>query len=232
MPTSRTGTRSLPIAPSTAPTSGCSGSTARSRNGTAADGGLGLRAITPPPPGAWRGSRASTTGGCGITCGCSGSSNSSSRRPPVPVAASSAIWRSGSIPAVRMRGCGKTSSRWTLHVGAPPDGFNVDGQDWGLPPFIPWKLRAAHFEPFLKTVRAAMRGVAGLRVDHVMGLYRLFWIPPDGSPKTGAYVQLPAQRAARPPDARERRARVPSWWARTWAPSRTRCATTSGTEGS
>ncbi len=78
-------------------------------------------------------------------------------------------------------------------VGAPPDGFNVEGQDWGLPPFIPWKLRAAHFEPFLKTVRAAMRGVAGLRVDHVMGLYRLFWIPPDGSPKTGAYVQLPAQ---------------------------------------
>ena len=46
------------------------------------------------------------------------------------------------------------------HVGAPPDGFNVDGQDWGLPPFVPWKLRAAHFEPFIKTVRAAMRGVA------------------------------------------------------------------------
>ena len=79
------------------------------------------------------------------------------------------------------------------HVGAPPDGFNEAGQDWGLPPFIPWKLRAAHFAPYLKTVRAAMRGIDGLRVDHVMGLYRLFWIPPDGSPKTGAYVQLPAR---------------------------------------
>jgi len=78
-------------------------------------------------------------------------------------------------------------------VGAPPDGFNEDGQDWGLPPFVPWKLRAAHFEPFIKTVRAAMRGVRGLRVDHVMGLYRLFWIPPGGSPKTGAYVHLPAR---------------------------------------
>ncbi len=79
------------------------------------------------------------------------------------------------------------------HVGAPPDGFNVEGQDWGLPPFIPWKLRSAHFDPFVKTVRAAMRGVAGLRVDHVMGLYRLFWVPPGGSPKTGAYVHLPAR---------------------------------------
>jgi 4-alpha-glucanotransferase len=78
------------------------------------------------------------------------------------------------------------------HVGAPPDGFNVEGQDWGLPPFVPWKLRAAHFDPFIKTVRAAMRGVSGLRVDHVMGLYRLFWIPPGGSAKTGAYVHLPS----------------------------------------
>jgi 4-alpha-glucanotransferase len=79
------------------------------------------------------------------------------------------------------------------HVGAPPDGFNVEGQDWGLPPFVPWKLRAAHFEPFIKTLRAAMRDVHGLRVDHVMGLYRLFWIPPGGSAKTGAYVHLPAR---------------------------------------
>ena len=78
------------------------------------------------------------------------------------------------------------------HVGAPPDGFNVEGQDWGLPPFVPWKLRVAHFDPFIKTVRAAMRGVSGLRVDHVMGLYRLFWIPPGGSAKTGAYVHLPS----------------------------------------
>ena len=79
------------------------------------------------------------------------------------------------------------------HVGAPPDGFNVEGQDWGLPPFVPWKLRAAHFEPYIKTLRAAMRGVNGLRVDHVMGLYRLFWIPPGGSAKTGAYVHLPSR---------------------------------------
>jgi len=58
---------------------------------------------------------------------------------------------------------------------------------------VPWKLRAAHFEPYLKTLRAAMRGFEGLRVDHVMGLYRLFWIPAGGSPKTGAYVHLPAR---------------------------------------
>ncbi len=109
----------------------------------------------------------------------------------------------GMQPRRRSRGRVRSRRFGCLDVARPPrlgcacrrapDGFNVDGQDWGLPPFIPWKLRAAHFEPFIKTVRAAMRGVAGLRVDHVMGLYRLFWIPPDGSPKTGAYVHLPAQ---------------------------------------
>ena len=108
-------------------------------------------------------------------------------------ATSSATSPSASTPVALMRGCGSTCSRSDARVGAPPDGFNEDGQDWGLPPFVPWKLRAAHFEPFIKTVRAAMRGVRGLRVDHVMGLYRLFWIPPGGSPKTGAYVHLPAR---------------------------------------
>ncbi len=79
-----------------------------------------------------------------------------------------------------------------VHVGAPPDGFNRRGQDWGLPPFVPWKLRQAHFAPWISTVRAAMRSAGGLRVDHVMGLYRLFWIPADGSPRSGAYVHGPA----------------------------------------
>ncbi|HEX4229840.1 MAG TPA: 4-alpha-glucanotransferase [Bryobacteraceae bacterium] len=74
-------------------------------------------------------------------------------------------------------------------VGAPPDEFNTRGQNWGLPPFLPNKLRAAGYEPFVQTVRAAFRHGGGLRIDHVMGLFRLFWIP-EGQPSlNGAYVR-------------------------------------------
>ncbi len=76
-------------------------------------------------------------------------------------------------------------------VGAPPDRFNPDGQDWGLPPFVPHRLRQAHLAPFIETVRAALRHAGGLRIDHVMGLFRLWWIPVDG-PGGGAYVRYPA----------------------------------------
>jgi 4-alpha-glucanotransferase len=79
-----------------------------------------------------------------------------------------------------------------MAVGAPPDEFNTLGQDWGVPPFDPWKLRAAGYEPFIETVRSALRHAGGMRLDHVMGLYRLFWIPRGGSPADGTYVQYPA----------------------------------------
>ncbi len=79
-----------------------------------------------------------------------------------------------------------------VRVGAPPDEFNTQGQDWGLPPFVPWKLRAAGYEPFVQTIRMALRHAGGLRVDHVMGLFRLFWIPLDGDQAAGTYVRYPA----------------------------------------
>jgi 4-alpha-glucanotransferase len=75
-----------------------------------------------------------------------------------------------------------------LRIGAPPDEFNEAGQDWGLPPFVPWKLRAAGYRPFIDTVRAAFRHAGGLRVDHVMGLFRLFLLGDGG----GTYVRYPA----------------------------------------
>jgi 4-alpha-glucanotransferase len=78
-------------------------------------------------------------------------------------------------------------------VGAPPDTFNPAGQDWGLPPFVPWKARAALYEPFVATMRAGLAHGGGLRIDHVMGLFRLYWIPPGGGPRDGAYVRYPAQ---------------------------------------
>jgi 4-alpha-glucanotransferase len=80
-----------------------------------------------------------------------------------------------------------------ISVGAPPDGFNTWGQDWGLPPFVPHRLRAAAYEPFVQTIRAALTHAGALRIDHVMGLFRLFWIPRGAEPAQGTYVRYPAE---------------------------------------
>jgi (1->4)-alpha-D-glucan 1-alpha-D-glucosylmutase len=76
-------------------------------------------------------------------------------------------------------------------VGAPPDDFNLKGQNWGLPPLVPERLRAAAYAPFIATLRANMKHPGALRIDHVMGLARLFWVPPGGEPAAGAYVHYP-----------------------------------------
>src|SRR2546427_633375 len=76
-------------------------------------------------------------------------------------------------------------------MAAPPDPFNEAGQDWGLAPFAPWRLRAAGYEPFIHALRAAFRHGAGLRLDHVMGLFRLYWIPRGSDPARGLYVRYP-----------------------------------------
>lgn len=80
-----------------------------------------------------------------------------------------------------------------VSVGAPPDTFNRDGQDWGLPAFIPWRLRQADYGPFIDSIRTSMISGGGLRIDHVMGLFRLWWIPGGSGPVDGAYVTQPAQ---------------------------------------
>jgi len=80
-----------------------------------------------------------------------------------------------------------------VSVGAPPDMLNSIGQDWGSPPLVPWRLRAADYEPFVQTVRATIAGAGGLRIDHVMGLFRLWWIPKGAEPTQGAYVRYPAE---------------------------------------
>ena len=78
-------------------------------------------------------------------------------------------------------------------LGAPPDDFNSDGQDWNLAAFIPHRLRAALYEPFIQTIRSSLQHAGGLRIDHVMGLFRLYWIPADLGPRRGAYVAYPAE---------------------------------------
>ena len=77
---------------------------------------------------------------------------------------------------------------WT--IGAPPDPIGPHGQNWGLPPYQPHRLRAHGYASFLATLRANLRRVAILRLDHVMGLFRLFWIPPGGEPADGTYVRF------------------------------------------
>ena len=76
-----------------------------------------------------------------------------------------------------------------MRVGAPPDEFFPDGQDWGVPPFDPWKLRAAGCEPFVDAIRSAARHAKGVRLDHVMSLFRLFWIPTGMTASQGVYVR-------------------------------------------
>jgi len=79
-----------------------------------------------------------------------------------------------------------------VRVGAPPDDFALGGQNWELAAFDPWKLRATGYRPFIDTIRAAMRHAGALRIDHVMGLFRLWWIPPQMAATDGAYVRYPA----------------------------------------
>jgi 4-alpha-glucanotransferase len=79
----------------------------------------------------------------------------------------------------------------SAHVGAPPDILNPAGQDWGLPPFNPHALRIEAYSGFIDLVRANMRHAGGLRIDHVMGLQHLYWIPERCAPSEGAYVSYP-----------------------------------------
>lgn len=83
-----------------------------------------------------------------------------------------------------------------VSTGAPPDDFFRGGQDWGLPPLHPERIRENGYAYFGATLRHAM-GPAGLvRIDHVMQLQRLYWVLPGGSPTDGVYVRYPAEELA------------------------------------
>ena len=95
-----------------------------------------------------------------------------------------------------------------MRVGAPPDEFFRDGQDWGLPAFNPWRLGKANWEPFIDAIRSAGRSATGIRLDHVMSLFRLFWIPDGMTAAQGAYVKYPAPALLSLLAAESRRARA------------------------
>lgn len=76
-----------------------------------------------------------------------------------------------------------------VYVGAPPDAFNQNGQDWQQPPWRPDRLAEAAYGPFREMVRAVLRHAGGIRVDHIIGLFRLWWIPIGAAPTAGTYVR-------------------------------------------
>ena len=79
----------------------------------------------------------------------------------------------------------------TARIGAPPDYFNADGQDWGLAPLSPAGLVARNFEPYRESIDAVVRHAGALRIDHAMSLYRLFWIAENFGAADGVYVRYP-----------------------------------------
>ncbi|MFT4171946.1 MAG: malto-oligosyltrehalose synthase [Rhodocyclaceae bacterium] len=93
-------------------------------------------------------------------------------------------------------GGSETWMRPALHaravsVGAPPEEFNLTGQEWGLPPQIPHRMREEGYASFIETLRANMRNAGALRLDHVMTLLRLYWVPPKVGATQGAYMMYP-----------------------------------------
>ncbi|MCI0468991.1 MAG: 4-alpha-glucanotransferase [Nitrospirae bacterium] len=80
-----------------------------------------------------------------------------------------------------------------VSVGAPPDDFSINGQDWGFPPMLPEKLKQTGYSLFIQIIRKNMKNFGAVRIDHALGLFRLFWIPRGAAPCHGAYVYYPSE---------------------------------------
>jgi 4-alpha-glucanotransferase len=85
----------------------------------------------------------------------------------------------------------RTSYRLKAEIGAPPDPLALNGQGWGIPPPDPLAMQTDRLKGFIRLIRANMRYYGALRLDHVMSLFRLWWVPAHTSPLEGAYVHYP-----------------------------------------
>jgi 4-alpha-glucanotransferase len=88
----------------------------------------------------------------------------------------------------------QTSVCMGAEIGAPPDPLALKGQGWGIPPPDPVAMESLHFQGFIRLIRNNMRYYGALRLDHVMSLFRLWWVPAGSSPTQGAYVHYPLQQ--------------------------------------
>jgi len=77
-------------------------------------------------------------------------------------------------------------------IGAPPDSFNQQGQDWGMPPWHPRRLAEAGYAPLRNMLSGLLTHAGGVRIDHVLGLFRIWWVPEGASPRDGTYVSYDA----------------------------------------
>ncbi len=100
-----------------------------------------------------------------------------------PAGADAWLWQDWMVPGVEL--------------GAPPDDLNPDGQCWGFPVLDPTRLALAEFEPVVAPLRAAMRYCSAIRIDHVLGLFRQYWVPKGTSAQEGAYVRFPYREILR-----------------------------------
>lgn len=114
-------------------------------------------------------------------------------------AAQSAGMKIGLISDLAVGADGGGSQAWSrqdevlaaLSVGAPPDIINRQGQNWGISAFSPWGLKANGYRAFIEMVRANLAHAGGMRIDHVMGLQRLWVMPSGAGPTEGAYLNYP-----------------------------------------
>jgi 4-alpha-glucanotransferase len=97
----------------------------------------------------------------------------------------------GASPSGSETWADRTSYRLGAEIGAPPDPLALKGQGWGLPPQDPQAMVNARLEGFAALIRANMQSYGAMRIDHVMSLFRLWWVPSGQSPTDGAYVHYP-----------------------------------------
>lgn len=113
------------------------------------------------------------------------------------VAAKRAGMRLGVVHDLAVGADLSSADAWTLQgvlapgisVGAPPDMYNQLGQDWHQPPWHPTRLAEAGYQPFREMLSTVLRHAGGVRVDHILGMFRLWWVPEGNSPRDGAYVR-------------------------------------------